>query len=70
MGVSNHSVGIDPFQSDISQNASSSGNTLHSGKEGCFRRMDHSVRSVPLQSGAFGNSSSGVYPSFFSDTPG
>ena len=47
--------------------------TLHSGKEGSFPRMgesDHSVRSDPLQSGAFGNYSSGVYPSLYSDKPG
>ena len=31
---------------------------------------DHSVRSDPLQSGAFGNYSSVVYPSLYSDKPG
>ena len=71
MGESDHSVGSDPFQSDISQNALSTGNTsLHSGNEGSFRGMDesyYSVESDPLQSG---NSSSGVYPSLYSDKPG
>ena len=69
---SNKPVG---FQGDTSRNTSlSSGYTpLHSGKEGSFPRMgesDHSVRSDPLQSGAFGNSSSGGYPSLNSDKPG
>ena len=63
------------FQGDTSRNTSSSSGytTLHSGKEGSFPRMgenDHSVRSDPLQSGAFGNSSSEGYPSLYSDTPG
>ena len=62
------------FHGDTSRKASSSSGhaSLHSGKEGNFPRMgerDHSVRSDPLQSGAFGNSSSGVYPSFCSDKP-
>ena len=30
---------------------------------------DHSVRSDPLQSGAFGGSSSGGYPSLYCDQP-
>ena len=67
--------GGDPLQSDTPRKASSSsGNTtLHSGKEGSYRHMgdnDHSVGSDPLQSGAFGNPSSGVYPSLHSDKPG
>ena len=76
LGESDHSVRIDPFQSDTSQNTSqsSSGYTpLQSGQDGGFRRMgetDYSLRSDPLQSGAFGNSSCGVYPSLYSDTPG
>ena len=75
MGESDHSVESDPFQSDISQNASSlSGYTpLHSGKEVSFPRMgesDHLVGIDLLQSGAFRNFSSGVYPSLYHDTPG
>ena len=31
---------------------------------------DHSVRTDPLQSVAFGNSSSGRYPSLYCDKPG
>ena len=64
------------FQGDTSRKASSSssGNTTHhSGQEGSFPRMgesDLSVRSDPLQRGAFGNYSSGVYPSLCSDKPG
>ena len=63
------------FQGDTSRNTSSSSGytTLHSGKEGSFPRMgesDNSVRSDPLQSGAFANSSSEGYPSLCSDTPG
>ena len=65
----------DGFQGDTSRNNSSSSGytTLHSGKEGSFPRMgesDNSVRSDPLQSGAFANSSSEGYPSLCSDTPG
>ena len=67
--------GSHPLQRDTSRKASwSSGNTaLHSGKEGSYRHMgdnDHSVGSDPLQSGAFPTSSSGVYPSLYSDKPG
>ena len=63
------------FQGDASRLAlSSSGYTsLHSGEKDSFPRMgesDHSVRSDPLQSGAFGNSSSGGYPSLYCDKPG
>ena len=63
------------FQGYTSRKASfSSGCTsLHSGKEGsfpCLGESDHSVRSDPLQSGALGNSSSGGYPSPYSDKPG
>ena len=75
MGESDHSVESDPFQNDISQKASSlSGYTpLHSGKEVSFPRMgesDHLVGIDLLQSGAFRNFSSGVYPSLYHDTPG
>ena len=63
------------FQGDTSRKASSSSGytPLHSGKEGSFPRMgesNHSVGSDPLQSGAFGNSSFGGYPSLYSDKPG
>ena len=63
------------FQGDTSRKASSSSGytSLHSGKEGSFPLMgesDHSVRSDPLQSRAFPTSSSGVYPSLYSDKPG
>ena len=63
------------FQGDTSRNTSSSNGytSLHGGKEGSFPRMgesDHSVRSDPLQSRAFRNHSSGVYPSLYSDKPG
>ena len=74
IGEIDYSVGINPFQSDISQNASSSGYTpLYSGKKGSFPRKgesDHSAGSDPLQSGAYRNPCSGVYPSLYSDTPG
>ena len=75
-----HSEKPGGFQGDTSRKASSSSSgytplhtPLHSGKEGSFPRMgesDHSVRSDPLQSGALGNSSSGGYPSLYSDKPG
>ena len=72
---SNRPVGFDPLQSDKSWKASSSSGstTLHSGNKGSFGltgKSDYSVESDPLQGGAFGNSSSGVYPSLCSDTPG
>ena len=78
LSVTGNKVLIDKpggFQGDTSRNtSSSSGHTsLHSGKEGSFPLMgesDHSVRSDPLQSEAFRNPSSGVYPSLYNDKPG
>ena len=67
------SVGYDPLQSDTSRKASSSSEykPLHSGKEGSYRHMGESDhRSVPLQSEACRNPSSGLYPSLDRDTPG
>ena len=67
------SVGYDPLQSDTSRKASSSSEykPLHSGKEGSYRHMGESDhRSVPLQSEAYRNPSSGLYPPLDRDTPG
>lgn len=66
------SVGYDPLQSDTSRKASSSSEykPLHSGKEGSYHHMGESDhRSVPFQSEADRNPSSGLYPSLDHDTP-